>query len=105
MELCDDQSKKLIEELMAMPMSELKYKIKKKEDQINAAEKELKGFVKTLERRYDVAVQAQEAKQKSIKEGGLSLMKAVQAYNRKRGKDVDGKGQGSKVKKQGRSEL
>ena len=59
-------------------------------------------FVKTLEKKYDDAVQAQdhegdestgpppscisclqEAKQKTIKQGGLSMMKAVQAHNRR----------------------
>ncbi|CAK9036499.1 unnamed protein product [Durusdinium trenchii] len=83
LELCDEMRRKQIEELLALPMSELKYKIKRKEDQIAAAEKELKGFIAKLEKKYDEAVQVQEKKQKAIKQGGLNIMKAVQAYNRR----------------------
>mmetsp|Transcript_67341 Transcript_67341/g.147555 ORF Transcript_67341/g.147555 Transcript_67341/m.147555 type:complete len:239 (+) Transcript_67341:34-750(+) len=93
MDLCDELTRKRIEEWMEMPMSELKYKIRKKEEEVTAAEKDLKGFVKQLEKKYDDAVQAQEAKQKAIKEGGLSMMKAVQAHNRRLQRAANGAAQ------------
>ncbi|CAJ1390039.1 unnamed protein product [Effrenium voratum] len=84
MDLCDEEKKEKLDEFMAMPMSELKFKIKKQEDLIVSAEKELKGFFEKIQRRYNEAEVAKAKKEKAIKDAGLGLMKAVQAYNRQR---------------------
>ncbi|CAE7629242.1 SEP2 [Symbiodinium sp. CCMP2592] len=91
-DLCDDRQQKLLEEFMAMSLSELKTKIKEKDEEISAAEKQVQDLFKRLEKQYEEAQKAKERKEKAIKDAGLGLMKSVQAHRKvKELKDVKDK--------------
>jgi len=81
-DLCDDRQQKLLEEFMALSLSELKTKIKEKDEEISAAEKELKDLFQKLEKQYEEAQKAKEKKEKAIRDAGLGLMKSVQAHRK-----------------------
>jgi len=81
-DLCDDRQQKLLEEFMAMSLSELKTKIKEKDEEISAAEKQVQDLFKRLEKQYEEAQKAKERKEKAIKDAGLGLMKSVQAHRK-----------------------
>ncbi|CAE7574347.1 SEP2 [Symbiodinium pilosum] len=81
-DLCDDRQQKLLEEFMALSLSELKTKIKEKDEEIAAAEKQVQDLFKRLEKQYEEAQKAKERKEKAIKDAGLGLMKSVQAHRK-----------------------
>jgi hypothetical protein len=83
MDLCDAAKKKQIEEFLAMPIADLKAKVKEGEDSMAGAEKELEELLKSLQKQYEEGTKAKDAKKDAIKESGLGLMKSVQAHRKK----------------------
>eukprot|EP00931_Biecheleriopsis_adriatica_P094227 TRINITY_DN678_c1_g1_i8.p1 TRINITY_DN678_c1_g1~~TRINITY_DN678_c1_g1_i8.p1 ORF type:complete len:169 (+),score=71.83 TRINITY_DN678_c1_g1_i8:194-700(+) len=83
LDLCDAAKKKQIEEFMAMPIADLKAKIKESEDQEAAAEKELEELLKSLQKQYEEGQKAKDKKKEEIKASGLGLAKSVQAHRKR----------------------
>eukprot|EP00440_Ansanella_granifera_P003144 gb/GFBE01003425.1/.p1 GENE.gb/GFBE01003425.1/~~gb/GFBE01003425.1/.p1 ORF type:complete len:118 (+),score=61.60 gb/GFBE01003425.1/:1-354(+) len=83
LDLCDAAKKKQIEEFLALPIADLKAKIKEQDDAMEAADKELEQLMKSLQKQYEEATKAKDSKKDAIKEAGLGLMKSVQAHRKK----------------------
>merc|ERR1712151_1434392 len=79
LDLCDDDKKKQISELMAMSVEDLEASIEKKEAEAKEAEETFDAEVQKLQEKYEQLEKDKTAKQKEIKESGLGLMKAVKA--------------------------
>jgi len=88
MDLCDDDKKKQISELMAMSADALESEIEKKEAEYKEAEETFDAEVKKLQEKYEALEKEKTEKQKAVKDSGLGLMKAVKAS-----KDSSGKGE------------
>lgn len=78
-DLCDDDKKKLINDLMAMSAAELQTSIDSKEAEFKEAEDTFEAEVKKLQETYEQLEKDKSDKQAAIKASGLSLMKAVLA--------------------------
>merc|ERR1719321_2140553 len=78
-DLCDDDKKKQIKELMAMSAADLEAAIEKKEAESKEAEETFDAEVQKLQERYEKLEKEKTEKQKAVKESGLGLMKAVKA--------------------------
>jgi len=83
LDLCDAAKKKQIEEFMALPVDDLTAKVKEQEDAMATADKDLEEFLKSLQKQYEEATKAKDAKKDAVKEAGLGLMKSVQAHRKK----------------------
>jgi len=79
LDLCDDDKKKQISDLMAMSIEDLEASIEKKEAEAKEAEETFDAEVQKLQEKYEQLEKDKTAKQKEIKESGLGLMKAVKA--------------------------
>lgn len=88
LDLCDDAKKALIEKYMALPGADLKASIKEKSDTMEQLESEFKEFTDGLQKQYTDESEKKEAALKKIKDGGLGMMKSVQAYNNKKKQDL-----------------
>mmetsp|Transcript_14092 Transcript_14092/g.16818 ORF Transcript_14092/g.16818 Transcript_14092/m.16818 type:complete len:170 (+) Transcript_14092:1-510(+) len=86
-DLCDDEKKKQIEELMATADDELEAKIKEKEDLMAATEKKFKKRVEKLQSKYQEFQTEKDNTLADIKKSGLGLMKAVKAAKAKKGSE------------------
>jgi len=82
-ELCDDEKKAEIEKFQAMSDEDLKKSIADKEAENAKAESDFKNFVEGLQKQYQEAMAAKDAKLDEIKKSGLGLMKAVLAAKSK----------------------
>jgi len=78
-DLCDDDKKKQISDLMAMSLGDLEAEIEKKDAELKEAETTFDEEVQKLQSRYEELEKEKTAKQKEIKDSGLGLMKAVKA--------------------------
>jgi|Transcript_123894 hypothetical protein len=78
-DLCDDDKKKQISELMAMSVDALQAEVEKMEGEQKEAEETFEAEVKKLQERYEGLEKEKNEKQKAIKDSGLGLMKAVKA--------------------------
>jgi hypothetical protein len=76
-DLCDDDKKKQIKELMAMSATDLEAAIEKKEAESKEAEETFDAEVQKLQEKYEQLEKEKTEKQKAVKESGLGLMKAV----------------------------
>jgi protein disulfide-isomerase-like protein len=85
--LCDDEKKADIEKFMAMPAAELQAEIDAKSAEMEKAEADFKAGVEGLQKQYETLQEAKEATLETIKEAGLSLMKAVSKHAAKAAKD------------------
>jgi DNA repair exonuclease SbcCD ATPase subunit len=79
LDLCDDDKKKQIAELMAKSVESLEAEIEKKESEQKEAEETFEAEVKKLQEKYEALDKEKTEKQKAIKDAGLGLMKAVKA--------------------------
>jgi len=77
LDLCDDEKKKEINELMAMSIEDLQNKIEEKEAELAEAETTFEDEVKKLQETYEQLEKTKTEKQAEIKASGLSLMKSV----------------------------
>jgi len=78
-DLCDDEKKKQIEELMALSDEDLAKQIKEKETEMDKAERKFKKRVEKLQAKYEEYNKEKDATIAEIKAGGLGLKKAVKA--------------------------
>lgn len=78
-DLCDDDKKKQISELMAMSVIALEAEVEKKEAEQKEAEETFDAEVKKLQEKYEALEKEKKGKQEAIKDSGLGLMKAVKA--------------------------
>lgn len=81
-DLCDEEKKAKINELMAMSASDLQAKIDEGEKALKDSEEEFENEVKKLQETYEQLEKDKTEKQAAIKASGLSLMKAVYATSK-----------------------
>jgi hypothetical protein len=86
LDLCDDEKKKEIEELMALSAEDLEGKITEGEGKIEAAEKLFKDELEKLQKNYEKLMKDKEATIAEVKASGLGLLKSVKAA-KKSGKE------------------
>merc|ERR1712151_70674 len=83
LDLCDDDKKKEIAAIQAMPAEELSEKIKEKQKALEDAEADFKKAVDELQATYKRLDEEKTAKIAEVKKSGLGLMLAVQAAQKK----------------------
>jgi len=83
LELCDDEKKKQIEDLMKMSEDDLAAEIEKKDAEAKEAETFFEAEVAKLQSTYEGLEKAKTEAQAAVKASGLSLMKAVKAARSK----------------------
>jgi len=79
LDLCDAEKKAQIEGFMKMSVEDLDTKISDGEASLKEAEANFDAEVQKLQEKYEELEKEKTAKQKEIKDSGLSLMKAVKA--------------------------
>jgi len=77
LDLCDAEKKAQIEGFMKMSIEDLDTKISEGEASLKEAEANFDAEVQKLQEKYEELEKEKTAKQKEIKDSGLSLMKAV----------------------------
>jgi len=82
-DLCDDEKKKQINELMAMSDVDLDAKIEEKVKQQADAEETFKTEVDKLQKRYEELEKNKKEALEEVKNSGLGLMKAVKGAKNK----------------------
>jgi hypothetical protein len=87
LDLCDDEKKKEIEELMALSADDLDGKITEGEGKIEAAEKLFKDELEALQKNYEKLMKDKEATIAEVKASGLGLLKSVKAAKKAGGKE------------------
>jgi hypothetical protein len=87
LDLCDDDKKKEIEELMALSDDDLKSKIEDGEKKIKDAEDNFEAEVKKLQAKYESLQEEKKTAQEAVKASGLGLLKSVKAAKAKAAKD------------------
>ena len=87
LDLCDDEKKKEIEELMALSAEDLDGKITEGEGKIEAAEKLFKDELEKLQKNYEKLTKDKEATIAEVKASGLGLLKSVKAAKKAGGKE------------------
>jgi len=83
LELCDAEKKAKIDELKALGEQERAALIKEQEDAMEKVEADFKSFVEGLQKSYEAANKKKTDDVKSIKDGGLGLLKSVHAFEKK----------------------
>lgn len=86
LDLCDDEKKKQISDIMAFSVADLEAKIEEKVKLQSATEENFKAEVDKLQKRYEFLEKDKKEKLQGIKDSGLGLMKAVMA-TKKSGKE------------------
>lgn len=79
-DLCDDESKLIIEGFMSMPVHVLDGEISTLQDGLTAADTEFETGVKALQAKYEELQETQKRQIEEINSRGLNMMKAVKAY-------------------------
>merc|ERR1719440_2230496 len=82
-DLCDADKKKEIETLQALSGADLDKKIEEGDQKIKDAEETFESEVKKLQETYEQLQKDKGEAQKSVKESGLGLAKAVRAAKKK----------------------
>eukprot|EP00746_Dinoflagellata_sp_MGD_P160697 gnl/MRDRNA2_/MRDRNA2_87568_c0_seq1.p1 gnl/MRDRNA2_/MRDRNA2_87568_c0~~gnl/MRDRNA2_/MRDRNA2_87568_c0_seq1.p1 ORF type:complete len:170 (-),score=67.07 gnl/MRDRNA2_/MRDRNA2_87568_c0_seq1:257-766(-) len=82
-DLCDDEKKKKITDLQALPADELKAQIEAKKAEMKTLEETFEAEVKKLQESYEKMQKDKEDTIASVKKSGLGLMQAVQAAKKK----------------------
>merc|ERR1712187_782268 len=85
LDLCDEEKKKEITELQALPAEELSSKIEAKKKEITEASEHFDAEVKKLQDTYQQLETEKKEKIAAVKASGLGLMQAVQAAAKKGG--------------------
>jgi predicted phage tail protein len=82
-DLCDDDKKKQIEEMMKLSTEEIETKLAAAEEEIETADAEFKEAVTKLQDEYQKMSQDKDDKIAAVKESGLGLLKAIKAVKSK----------------------
>jgi len=85
LELCDDDKKKEIEDLMSLSAEELDAKISEGDKKIADAERHFKTEVEKLQAAYQKLMSDKDDTIENVKSSGLGLMKSVLAAKQKAG--------------------
>jgi len=88
-DLCDDDKKKEIEDLMKLDADELDSKIAEGDKKIEDAEAHFKEEVEKLQAAYQKLMSDKDETIEEVKNSGLGLMKSVLAAKQKAGDDKD----------------
>jgi len=88
-DLCDDDKKKEIEELMELDADELDKRIAEGDKKIADAEAHFKAEVEKLQAAYQKLMSDKDETIEDVKSSGLGLMKSVLAAKQKAGDDKD----------------
>jgi len=88
-ELCDDDKKKEIEDLMEMSAEDLDAAIAEGDKKVEDAETFFKAAVEKLQASYQKLMSDKDEAIESVKSSGLGLMKSVLAAKQKAGDDKD----------------
>jgi len=83
LDLCDDEKKKQITDLQAMPAADLTAEIEKKKEEMKTLETTFEEEVKTLQATYEQLQKDKDQTIADVKKSGLGLMQAVQAAKKK----------------------
>ena len=86
-DLCDDDKKKEINDLMALSAEDLDAKISAEEKKLEEAEQYFKDEVQKLQDTYQKLSTEKDEKIEAVKAAGLGLMKSVKAAKSKDAKD------------------
>lgn len=84
LDLCDDDKKKQIQDLMAMDAVALDAAIEEMEQKLKTAEETFEEETKKLQETYEELEKAKEETKKEVKASGLALMKAVKAASKEK---------------------
>merc|ERR1711862_320415 len=84
LDLCDDEKKATIENLLALPASELSDRIAAEEKKIADAESKFESEVQKLKEQHEELTATKDAVRKEVTKKGLGLMNSVKAYNAKK---------------------
>lgn len=87
LDLCDDDMKAKIADLMAKPDEELASAIEAEEKKLEEAEENFKTAVEELQKTYQNLMEKKDADIAAVKGSGLGLMKSVSAAKAKAAKD------------------
>jgi len=85
LDLCDEDKKKEIANLQALPAEELSAKIEEKQKELKEASEFFDAEVKKLQDTYQKLETEKKEKIAAVKASGLGLMQAVQAASKKTG--------------------
>ena len=77
MDLCDDETKAQIEEILALPDEELDAKITDYEKQLRDADELFHSEIEKLQASFRLLSEEKDAKQAAVKDAGLGLLKSV----------------------------
>jgi hypothetical protein len=83
MDLCDEDKKKDIADIQALPADELSAKIDAKKKEIKDAEELFEKSVKELQAKYEKLQKDKESAISAVKDSGLGLMQAMQSHAKK----------------------
>uniref|UniRef100_A0A7S1M9W2 Uncharacterized protein n=1 Tax=Alexandrium catenella TaxID=2925 RepID=A0A7S1M9W2_ALECA len=83
LDLCDEDRKKEISDIQALPAAELTAKIEEKQKEMKEAEEEFEAEVKKLQEHYQELTKSKDEKVAAVKSSGLGLMKSVQSHAQK----------------------
>jgi hypothetical protein len=89
MDLCDEEGKKKIEDVMALSDDDIAAKITEGEDKIKAAGKTFDEALEKLQAQYQELVKTKDDAIAEVKSSGLGLLKSVQAHKKKVGAAAD----------------
>jgi len=85
LDLCDADKKAKIEEYSKLTAEKRQEMIKEMDGQITQAEADFKTFVEGLQKSYQEASDKKDKDVEAIKNSGLGLLKAVNAFEKKKG--------------------
>jgi len=83
LDLCDDAKKAKIAEFSKLSAAERETKIKESEAEMAKVEADFKEFVEGLNKKYQAESTAKDEKIEAVKNSGLGLLKAVEAFEKK----------------------
>jgi len=89
LDLCDDEKKQEIEDMMKLSVEDLNTQIQEGEAKIEAAEENFKTEVEKLQAAYQKLMSDKDDAIEAVKKSGLGLMKSVLAAKQKADSDKD----------------
>jgi hypothetical protein len=77
LDLCDDETKKQIEEYLAMSKEDLNGLVKAEKTKLGDAKKKFDDEIEALQERYEEAAKDRDEALAAVRSGGLGLMRSV----------------------------
>lgn len=79
---CDDETRKQLEEYMALSAEDLRARIVEEETKLKEAKQKYEDELAALQEKYDEAANAKEEAIQAVKDGGFEWMKAIEKARR-----------------------